>query len=281
MSKRQKYIWEEEPEIDNSTESSFEIFNEEPEIDNKPRPKKIIKKPKKKKSKKKINKKPPLIPLKIKLIIVLVITIIVSAIIFIPYKMVATITISELSFVVPEDILSKLSFKEGERISSFELSKNQKLLKEMTIGEVTSSYDKNTDDFKINVIEAKPLALDEKGTFYYSDLEGLHETTAMSYQVPFISGFKDTQIDKLVSELNTLDYNVIKEISSIAPGINGVSDELVVMTMKDGNYVEIDTSLISDKMPYYLQMQTIINSVNGGKPGILHLDIGDYYEPIN
>jgi cell division septal protein FtsQ len=52
------------------------------------------------------------------------------------------------------------------------------------------------------------------------------------------------------------------------------------MEMKDGNFVQINISQISDKMPYYLQMQEIIEVKKDGKDGVIYLDIGDYYEPI-
>lgn len=263
---KEKYVWEEETD---NTLDSFAMFDEDVQLPPKqPSLKKDVKNPNRKKKFRK------------KILAILIVLLVVIFYFFIPYKKVDAVNINELNFISVDDVKNFSNIKAGKRYSRLDMYKNFKKLQKVNMTDVSTKYIRKEKSYNITIEEPKPLALVDNNTFYYYDGKQILSTDKVTYQAPLINGFPIDYVDKILQQLTKLDYNIIKEISLITPIKNKVSDELVLLEMKDGNYVEINISQINEKMKYYLQIQSVINTENGGLPGILHLDIGDYYEPF-
>ncbi len=187
---------------------------------------------------------------------------------------------NELIFVTKEDLMKTGGLEIDQNYSRKELRHVSKLISESQVGKVITDYDTKTGVYSIDVEESKPLAMID-GTLYYSDNGEILSTTEKSFVVPVLFDFPSNLVDETLNELNSLEYSIIKEISAIELIKEYDENSLVLLQMNDGNYVEIYLNQIETKMPYYLQMQGILKQKNGNKSGLIHLDIGDYYEPIS
>ncbi len=187
---------------------------------------------------------------------------------------------NELIFIEQSSLLKISGLEEGKSYSRNDLHKASKALKDSQIGEVNTSYDLKDGLFYVDIEEIKPLAMQD-GTLYYSDGGEILSTKEESYVVPVLFDFDEDSTNDILKALNGLEYSIIKEIAAIKELQEFDGNSLVLLQMNDGNYVQIYINQITQKMQYYLQMHSIIDEKNGGKPGLIHLDIGDYYEPIS
>lgn len=197
-----------------------------------------------------------------------------------PINQIDAINVNQTTFVAQEKIVKMTGLTLGEKYSLVELYLMEDNITDPSFETVSAVYDPATNAYNIAITELKPLAINNDGLYYYSDNGVVKSTSEMAYDAPKLIGFTPELEVKVVDQLNQLEYNIIKEIAAIELNATKISDELLLMTMTDGNYIEININQIAEKMPFYLQMQAIINSENKGKDGILHLNIGDYYEPL-
>ncbi len=218
-------------------------------------------------------------PLNIRLILVIAILFLIS-VYFIPIFEVEKIQTNETSFITRENLIKNLGVKEGERYSLSKMNKLKNNLDTESVSASKSHYEIKDKTLVVEVNEIKPLAQDKKGQLYYEQEKKVKTTTEMAYDVPLLSAFSEEDTKVIIDELKQLDYNIIKEMAIITSANDKKRPELVYIQMKDGNYIEIGINQIFDKMQYYMQMKKIIREKNDGKPGIIHLNIGDYYEPF-
>ncbi len=215
----------------------------------------------------------------IRLILVIAILVLIS-VYFIPIFEVEKIKTNETSFITKENLIKNLGVKEGERYSLAKMNKLKNNLDAESVSASKSHYEIKNKTLVIEVNEIKPLAQDKKGQLYYEQEKKIKTTTEMAYDVPLLSDFSEEDTKAIIEELKGLDYNIIKEMAIITSANDKDRSELVYIQMKDGNYIEIGINQIFEKMQYYMQMKKIIREKNNGKPGIIHLNIGDYYEPF-
>lgn len=71
-----------------------------------------------------------------------------------------------------------------------------------------------------------------------------------------------------------LSPDLLQMISQIEPAPTKSNPELLKMYMNDGFEVRIDIPKIASKMKYY---PSIIAQLNQNKKGVIHLEIGGYY----
>lgn len=258
MNKQKKFVWDENaPEFD----EQIEVINEEIE----PEPSDYIA-PRKK-------------GITIRRVLIVLLVLMISMF-FMPLFPVDEVSINETSFITKKELLTKINIKEGERYSLFTMSKLRHELASDTVSAKSSSYSFKRKTLSVKLNEIKPLCVNEDGLMYYSYKDEIDSAKDLDYDVPKVSGFNDKQEDRLVRQLSKLNYNIIKEISVIEYAEDKTRSDLVYMQMKDGNYVDININQIGEKMQYYLQMQKIIDEKKKGQDGVIHLSIGDYYEPL-
>ncbi len=213
-------------------------------------------------------------------IILLIAIILMISMYFIPIFKVEHVQTNETSFITKDKLMKTLEVQEGERYSLYKMNKLKNNLDSESVSASNSHYEFKDKTLVVEVNEIKPLAQDDKGQLYYEQKGKIKKTTEMSYYVPKITGFNEKASEEIINELKKLDYNIIKEMTIITSANDKERPELVYIQMKDGNYVEIGINQIYDKMQYYMQMEEIIQKKRGDENGILHLNIGDYYEPI-
>lgn len=131
----------------------------------------------------------------------------------------------------------------------------------------------------VNITEYKPLVKDvENNIYFYEDNEVVKKSDLDLY-APIITGFDQKQLEALLENLQTLDYDVITQIDTIEYIGTEDDPDLLKMGMIGDNTIYIDIEQIGRKLPYYNQIKQIIDEKADGKPGIIHLNVGDYYEP--
>ncbi len=199
---------------------------------------------------------------------------------FVPAFKVGKVVMNETSFVTKEQMLKSLQIQEGQRYSLYKMNSLKHNLDEESVTASSSKYNIPQKTLTVKVDEIKPLAKNAENELYYEQSNEVYTTSEVNYYVPTIEGVTSDQESDIIAELKNLDYNIIKEMSLITSANNADRSNLVYIQMKDGNYVEIGINQIALKMQYYMQIQEIIGQEADGKPGILHLNIGDYYEPL-
>lgn len=132
---------------------------------------------------------------------------------------------------------------------------------------------------RVRINEYKPLAKDhENNVFFYVD-DTVVKRDDISVYAPVVNGFSEKTLKNLLENLNKLDYSVIQEIDTVTYAGTDIDPDLLNLGMDGGHTIIIEVSQIPSKLPYYNQMKQIIDEKADGKPGIIHLNIGDYYEP--
>ncbi len=263
------FIWDDEEEenknaepittkyvVSEVEEEEIEYYSDEPEEEIQPKSSKLLR-------------------------VILIIAILIAvSLYFIPIFKVENVRSNETSFITKEKLLKSLDVKEGERYSLYKMNKLKNNLDSESVSASRSHYEFKTKSLVVEVNEIKPLAQNNAGELYYEQEGKIKVTRDMSYYVPILNGFNENEEQEIIDELKKLDYNIIKEMTIIVSAEIEERPDLVYIQMKDGNYVEIGINQINDKMKYYMQIQKIIREKRKNKPGILHLNIGDYYEPI-
>lgn len=199
---------------------------------------------------------------------------------FVPVFKVSKVTMNETSFITKKQMLKSLEITEGNRYSLYKMNTLKHNLDEESVTASQSKYNIPQRTLTVNVDEITPLAKNSDNELYYEQNGSVLTSTEVNYYVPTIEGLSDEQEKSILNELKELDYNIIKEMSLITSAQDDKRKNLVYIEMKDGNYIEIGINQIATKMQYYMQMQKVIDQKAKGKKGILHLNIGDYYEPL-
>ncbi|MGL4588906.1 MAG: hypothetical protein ACRCUP_01535 [Mycoplasmatales bacterium] len=201
------------------------------------------------------------------------------ACLFIPFIVVEDVKINPLTIIDIQQ--SELKKEYTPRISLFnKVTLNYRIAKSSDfIESVKSSYDSKTKVLEIKITEAKPLAITDNGELYFWKNLNLYKTDKSQISAPLMTNMSEEVKTALLNQLKTLQYDIIKEIEVISPSKDYTENHVVILKMRDGNIVEIVLEDISTKLSKYLEIKKIINAKNGGKPGIIHLDMGDYYEP--
>lgn len=188
-------------------------------------------------------------------------------------------TISNRNYLRVEDV--KIEHPLGDYFSPFQYLRFESELKN------GNEYIKNSNvKYKlremrviVNVVEYKPLAKDNENNVYFFEDNEVVKRSDIKLYAPVIKGFDQKTLESLLKSLQTLDYKVITQIDTIEYVGTEDDPELLKLGMDGDHTVYIDISQIKRKLPYYNQMKQIIDEKASGKPGIIHLDIGDYYEP--
>lgn len=200
--------------------------------------------------------------------------------VFVPLINIKTVSFNETNFVNPQTILDTNLVHENQKLSFFELMKVEYDLKKQTGLSLKTDYDWKNKDFKITINEKIPLIKYGEYT-YYRYQNKIDKAVDFPNQVGELVGFEQEQAMQTIEQLGYLNYNILKEISSIEFQGSNEQPNRILLCMNDGNYIFINIEQISDKLPYYNQMTNAVNAMMGPESkGIFHLDYGDYYEAI-
>lgn len=213
-------------------------------------------------------------------LLMIIILLLMICLYFVPVFKVETVAMNETSFVTKEQMLKSLEIEEGSRYSLYKMNTLKHNLDEESVTASSSKYSIVQSTLTVNVDEIKPLAKNAANDLYYEQNDEIYTSSEVNYYVPTIEGISVEQESSIVEELKQLDYNIIKEMSLITSANNQDRENLLYIQMKDGNYIEIGINQIALKMQYYMQIKEVIDEEANGEPGILHLNIGDYYEPL-
>lgn len=175
----------------------------------------------------------------------------------------------------------KIEHPLGDYISPFSYLRYEMELREGSefIKSVDMEYQLRKMRVVVRITEYKPLAKDVENNVYFYEDDEVVKKSGLDIYAPVISGFDQKTLEKLLKSLNSLDYDVIQQIDTIEYIGTEEDPDLLKLGMEGDNTVYIDIDQIKHKLPYYNQMKQIIDEKADGKPGIIHLDIGDYYEP--
>lgn len=140
-------------------------------------------------------------------------------------------------------------------------------------------YNLKKMEVNVKLEERKPLAKDSENNIYFLDGRKVKKEKDIQLYAPVISGFDDDTLKDLLINLNELDYSILLQIDTIEYVGTKDSPQLLKMGMSGDNTVYINLDQIKTKLKYYNQIKQIIDEKGKGKSGIIHLNIGDYYEP--
>ncbi len=130
-----------------------------------------------------------------------------------------------------------------------------------------------------SIQEYIPLAKDVENNIYFYENDEIVKKSGIDLYAPVISGFNQKNLEKLLKNLDPLDYNVIQSIDTIEYIGTEEDPDLLKLSMEGDHTIYIDMTQMKTKLPYYNQIKQIIDEKADGEPGIIHLDVGDYYEP--
>lgn len=136
---------------------------------------------------------------------------------------------------------------------------------------------KKFKEIHIYIEENYPLYYDAtKGYTVFENKETLNEELVVPILINYVP---DTINDILIKKLSSIDKEVLMRISEIKYDPNNVDDERFILTMTDGNYVDITLEYF-DKINSYINIYLDIIEKYGNKTGILYLDSGEYFKII-
>ncbi len=170
-----------------------------------------------------------------------------------------------------------------ERTSLLKLFIKDKKLdsKSEYVEEVNLNYKLSSKTLVIVVDEIKPAYHDDKTNYYLNNNEELVKTNK-AFSSPYIdSSVKDKNLkDQIVSEIVKLPYDIFLQINTISYGKYKKDNNVLLISMYDGNDIFIYPEQIYSKMKYYNQIKYILDKNKKG-PGNIYLFMGDYYESKN
>lgn len=214
-----------------------------------------------------------------KILVVFLCVFIFVLLFLLPVIKINEINVNKTYFLTTDEIYKKIGFEPKQSISTIEFLMIKKRLKSKSSYDIQTSYSFDTSILNINIDEFKPIA-GIGDQIYYTDGESIYNDTNTNIDVPVLLNLTPTLQNEVMDELSKLNYDIIKQINAISSNSNQVNTSLLLIEMKDGNYVEINANQISQKLKYYNDISLIIRQKNGNKKGIIHLNIGDYYEPF-
>lgn len=210
--------------------------------------------------------------------IAFIITIVVMFV-FVPIYPNQEITKNKQMYLTDKDI--KIAHPLGQYFSPFQFLRYQWEVNNGSDYIKSSKVTYKLQDMAVNVkvTEYKPLAKDIENNVYFYENGEVVKKSDINLYAPVVTGFDQKKLESLLKNIAKLDYQVITQIDTIEYVGTKDDPDLLKMGMDGDNTVYIDIEQIKNKLPYYDQIKQIIDEKAGGKPGIIHLDIGDYYEP--
>lgn len=266
---KKKYVWDQQiHEIDNEKLDEIDLQTKRYQIlqREKEKRKEMLKKKKSRRKKKRFK-------------YYLIYMFVFSLFIFLPIIPIKSVEIRNLNYLDTSQIKTIEDDKKFISIFSIIYLKYDNIANNYYISDVDINYSFSTKTLEMNIFEKKILGYDQNLILYIGDEDQIQTSVGLNVVAPILINFDQSNLNQILNQLNKLDYQIILEIESIKLTPTELSKELVTMEMKDGNTVEILISQISKKMPYYLQIQEVLSQNTDGEDGIIHLDVGDYYEP--
>lgn len=199
--------------------------------------------------------------------------------IFAPIFPIQETTTKELDYLRSEDI--SVSDPLGNYFSPYQFIRYLLQLKSGSeyIEDASLYYNLREMKLNIDISEYRPLVKDiENNVYFYEDGETVKRSDLDIY-VPIISGFDQKNLDKLLKSMASLEYDIIIQIDTIEYVGTEEDPQLLKLGMSGDHTVFINMEQMKAKLPYYNQIKQIIDEKSKGKPGTIHLDLGDYYEP--
>ncbi len=149
------------------------------------------------------------------------------------------------------------------------------------IEEVSLNYKLSTKTLVITVDEIQPAYHDDKNNYYLTNDNKLIKTDK-AFASPYIdSSIKDQNLkNQIISEIVKLPYDIFLQIDTISSGKYKKDNNVLLISMYDGNDIYIYPDQIYSKIKYYNQIKYILDKNKKG-PGNIYLFMGDYYESKN
>lgn len=136
---------------------------------------------------------------------------------------------------------------------------------------------KKLKEIHIYIEENYPLYYDAtNGYTIFENKKILKEELSVPVLINYVP---DTISNTLINKLSNIDKEILKRISEIKYDPNTVDDERFILTMTDGNYIDITLEYF-EKINSYIDVYLDIIEKYGNKTGILYLDSGEYFKII-
>ncbi len=200
--------------------------------------------------------------------------------IFAPIMPVQDVNYDGMNYLRENDI--KVKKQLGNYFSFFEYLRFEDELnsnKNDFIKSATLDYKLKEMTVTVTIDEFTPLAKDHENNVYFYEGNKIVTRDDIKVYAPVINGFDKESLERLLINLKELDYDVLMQIDTITYTPSDEDPDLLELGMDGGHTVLIDMEQMPKKLPYYNQIKQIIDETAGAKPGIIHLNVGDYYEP--
>lgn len=220
---------------------------------------------------------------------ILLLVFIVSGYCSLPFDMVKKVEVEGNHFTNRQQLLSVLDvhpFDNRRQIMSKEQGLNERLQENIPLIDSISLSVQDTSNLKVKVRENpivgkvstqtgyQLLTSSDRQAILLSEEESQKILANHSYdEFPDLVNFKlDNERDLLVRSFEHIDPALIAQMESIELQ---EYDRRVIIPLKDGNEIHALLSTISDKISYYPQIAESL----AGQIGIIHLEVGAYFEP--
>ncbi len=184
-------------------------------------------------------------------------------------------------FLNDDLIIKETGIKERTSLLNI-LIKDSKLdNKSEYVEEVNLNYKLSSKTLVIKVDEIKPAYHDDETNYYLNNNNELIKTDK-AFSSPYIdTSIKNKELkEQIISEIVKLPYDIFLQIESIEYGKYKKDNNVLLISMYDGNDIYIYPEQIYSKMKYYNQIKFILDQNKKG-PGNIYLFMGDYYESKN
>ncbi|MFD1067226.1 cell division protein FtsQ/DivIB [Oceanobacillus locisalsi] len=198
-----------------------------------------------------------------------------------PWSEVRSIEVDGNVFLTDEYIIDESGLTEGMNIWSLNGSSVVSGMEENPVIEQASINRKFPSTVLIEVEEQSVLGyVQEERAFYPVLANGQvvsQNANASAGNAPLISGFNETELAELASEMEDVRpsiFNMISEIERKDPEEDEGST-LITLYMSDGFLVEGEIDQVLDKLGYY---PSIVSQLQEDDNGIIHMGVGIYFE---
>ncbi|GED18580.1 cell division protein FtsQ/DivIB [Kurthia gibsonii] len=215
----------------------------------------------------------------ITLFIILGIVLLILVYVQSPLSHISKVTIKGNHFETNQYYIEKSGLTVGDSLWGFKKDQVVQNLEKLDFVKQVTVERKWLNSVAIKIKENRRVAILRTSNAQYYVLENGEllpgRIKPKSYELPiFLNLHDEKQRKELAKQLMQLSPDLLQMISQIEPAPTKSNPELLKMYMNDGFEVRIDIPKIASKMKYY---PSIIAQLNQNKKGVIHLEIGGYY----
>ncbi|MEQ9810239.1 cell division protein FtsQ/DivIB [Streptococcus jiangjianxini] len=251
------------------------------EKDPKPKSKKRKKRKEKKKKEpkpKKVRKKNPHLNRFITVVLLGIIVLLFSSFMVSPLSTTKNVTVSGHHFTNTASIMKASGIQKDDYLTSVFANRHQiekAIVKKDPWVKGAKVTFELPNHFNIKVTEDRIIAYRQEKDLYYPILSNgtVVKENVQKLPATYLNVNLDTQkeVKEFIEARNTLAKRIRRNIQSVSKEASKSTDDLIKLTMYDGNTVIVPLSKIKERLPYYSQVSTKLEV-----PSVIDMEVGIY-----